>query len=431
MNSLHEPSVLSPTRRAVLVLPEPPFPPMAGNALRDAQQIELLRRLGHEVHLLCVRPRLDSTAAADRDAAAARGVTLHLMAEHPRPSTEPMLARLARKAGYLVATPSLHPFAWWMAPYDLPRSLPAALAALQPDVVLMRSTFLGLLPDVRAQVDVPVVVDCHDDEVHLARELIPSVRWWRRPGPVANHRGVRRLWRARLPLAAEIWAVSVEDAARISAVAGPCPVLVVPSGVDERLVVPGPRPGPDDACALVANYGYGPNLDGVRWLLRLVWPRVRRARPAATLHLVGGGAEDALHQLTATTAGVTVLGRVADLAPIYHGTGVMLAPLMHGGGSRLKVVEAWQQGKALVATPKGIEGLGAPAGAAVCAPTPEAYADALASLLGDSARRARLGDEGRRFVLDHLAFDRLASGLRDRSVVAGSPRATVPHRAGR
>src|SRR5258705_1373669 len=133
-----------------------------------------------------------------------------------------------------------------------------------------------------------MVVDCHDSDVHLAGELLSTVHGAARLGPWANLRGVRRAVARFLPLADEVWAVSAEDATRLAAEAPGARLLVVPSGMDERQATMAPNPGIDGTALLVANFGYGPNARGTEWLLRAVWPDVRRRVPTAALWPVRG-----------------------------------------------------------------------------------------------------------------------------------------------
>ncbi len=401
--------------RAVLVLPESPYPPIWGNALRDVQQIALLQRLGYEVVLLCVRPRIGSSAAVDRETAARAGVRIELLSEAVRDLRETWAVKVGRKLGYLWSGNASHPFAWWCAPYNLAGTLPKRIAAMAPAAVVLRSLFVDLLPALRRAFGGTIVVDCHDADVHLAREMVRSVPWWAALGPLANYRGVRTVCRRWLPIADEVWAVSAEDAARIRPYAASKPVLVVPSSVDENQVVASAAPGCDDVCAMVANYGYGPNLNAARWFVKRVWPRVRRTRSAARLLLVGGRAEERVRGLAASAEGIEATGRLDDLGPIYAEAGVMLAPLLEGSGSRLKIVEAWKHGKAVLTTSKGIEGIAAPPEAAVITDQPAAFATSLASLMVNPQARHRLGEAGLRFLTEQLSFEHVAGELSLRS----------------
>ena len=404
-------------RRAVLVVPEIPIPPRSGNAWRDLQQLSVLGHLGFSVHVVAARRRWDLGDA--EEAATVRlldgGVTY--LSEIRTERREPLAARVVRKAGYVIGA-GRHPFGWWLPGTLTERLLPAARTARPSDVALIRSIFIHEIPGLRQIWPGRIVVDCHDSDVHLASELLTAVRGPARLGPWANLRGVRRAVARFLPLADEVWAVSAEDATRLAGQAPGARLLVVPSGMDERQAATAPNPGVDGTALLVANFGYGPNARGAEWLLRAVWPEVRRRVPAATLRLVGGRMPTELARLADATPGVDVMGQVAELAPLLRDAAVLLAPLLEGGGTRLKIVEAWSQGKAVVTTAKGIEGLPWSAGAVAVVDTPSAFADRLQELMTDAARRRAMGAAALALFRQRLSWEVVRQAVATGSIVA-------------
>jgi polysaccharide biosynthesis protein PslH len=404
---------------AALVLPEPPFPEDSGNSLRDAQQIELLGRLGYEVILICVRPRLPGRQDGSGAGGGRRRPRTIFLSEETLPEVETKAQMIGKKLSYLLAGNRSHPFGWWLDFYSVSSALPEVLRRLQPSLLVVRSIFIGFLRAVREVFAGPLILDCHDDDVHLAREMVRSVPFTGKLGPWANLVGVTRSVRHGLPLADEIWAVSQGDAEGLARFSGGRPVLVVPSGVDEGALSVAPSPGADGRCALIANFSYGPNLIGARWLVEKAWPAVRRLAPGAELLLVGGGREREVTALAREDTGIRALGRIPSLEAVYAEAGVILAPLLQGGGSRLKVVEAWRYGKAVLGTTKGIEGLDAPPSACVRADSPEEFGHALAGLMNDPARRRSLGQGGLEFVGRWLTYRIIEGKLRAASVAGG------------
>jgi glycosyltransferase involved in cell wall biosynthesis len=197
-------------------------------------------------------------------------------------------------------------------------------------------------------------------------------------------------------------------------------VLVVPSGMDRARAAVAAQPGLDGCALLVANFGYGPNARGADWLLRLVWPTVRSRIPAATLACVGARMAPALQRLAAATPGTEVCGQIPDLAPRLRDAAVVLVPVLEGGGTRLKIVEAWSQGKAVVTTAKGIEGLPTPPDAVAIADDPAAFARAAAALLIDGARRHALGTRALAVFAEQLSWEVAARVVATRSMIAAS-----------
>jgi glycosyltransferase involved in cell wall biosynthesis len=399
-------------RRAVLVVPEVPTPPRCGNAWRDLQQLEVLRRMGCALHVVAARLRWDLTDVEEAAAVTALNAGVTYLARTRAEPVEPLAATVSRKARYL-ATPTVHPFGWW-----LPRNLVRALTDRRgtvDDVLLIRSIFVHEIPALRGVWPGRIVVDCHDSDVQLARELVKTVRGAAKLGPWANLVGVRRTIARYLPLADEVWAVSAEDAGRLAEEAPGARVIVVPSGMDRAGGAPAAQPGADGRALLVANFGYGPNARGAEWLLRHVWPAIRDRMPSATLQCVGARMPLALERLVTSIPGVAARGLVADIAPLLSEAAVVLAPVLEGSGTRLKIVEAWSQGKAVVTTSKGIEGLPVCDGVASIADDPREFATCVAALLTDGTRRRAMGARALEVFAERLSWD-----VAGRTVVAHS-----------
>ena len=130
-------------------------------------------------------------------------------------------------------------------------------------------------------------------------------------------------------------------------------VIVAPLAAEP---VAAPQPG-EGAGLLFVGSDTAPNLDGLRWFLREVLPRIRQAVPEVVLE-VAGKAGPAIGPLPEALAGtVRILGLVPDLAPHYRAAAVVVSPLLVGSGLKVKLVEALSQGKAVVATSVTLQGV--------------------------------------------------------------------------
>jgi glycosyltransferase involved in cell wall biosynthesis len=88
---------------------------------------------------------------------------------------------------------------------------------------------------------------------------------------------------------------------------------------------------------------------------------------------------------------------VPDTLPYLHRARAAIVPLLEGGGTRLKIVEAWAAGVPVVSTPLGAHGLGCVDGVDVLlAADVSAFADALHRVLEDDALYSRLRESGLR-----------------------------------
>ena len=141
----------------------------------------------------------------------------------------------------------------------------------------------------------------------------------------------------------------------------------------------------------VGAMGYRPNAQAADSLAQEIWPAVRARVPAARLAIVGPGREHTASYHSADES-VTFAGFVDDLQSWYRRARVVCCPIYHGGGTRVKIIEAAAHAKAIVSTRMGAEGLNFEDGREIILrDTPAELAQACVRLLGDPSAAARLG----------------------------------------
>jgi sugar transferase (PEP-CTERM/EpsH1 system associated) len=189
-------------------------------------------------------------------------------------------------------------------------------------------------------------------------------------------------------------------------------VHTVPNGVDlesfrsDETVAESER-----TCVFVGALDYRPNIDGICWFCRAVWPEIHRRRPGARLRLVGRQPVPPVRRLGAIS-GVEVVGQVSDVRPYLAGAGVVVVPLRLARGIQNKVLEAMAMGKATVASPQSLTGLSARGTVpALSAATPAEWVESVIQLMDDPIGRRRLGRDGRRYVEEFYHWDRALEPL--------------------
>ena len=160
---------------------------------------------------------------------------------------------------------------------------------------------------------------------------------------------------------------------------------------------------PEQTVLFVGVLNYEPNLHGAQWLIRDVWPLVRRAVPDARLLIVGDG-EARIAADVAGADGVTAPGFVPDLDAVYRRSGVVCCPIRVGSGTRIKLIEAAGYGKAMVSTTIGAEGLAFEDGRhALIRDDATSFAGGIVELLRDPGRSESLGAAARQLAVGGYA----------------------------
>jgi glycosyltransferase involved in cell wall biosynthesis len=142
--------------------------------------------------------------------------------------------------------------------------------------------------------------------------------------------------------------VSEEDCTELGAIAISNGVEIAPLGNAPRTY----------DFAFWGRLAYFANADAATWLIREIWPLIRRQRPAATL-LIGGADAPASIRNAHGRDGITVQSPVDDVRTLTRSVKIALFPVRFGTGQSNKVLEAAEGGCAIVATKHAMRGLDA------------------------------------------------------------------------
>jgi len=256
------------------------------------------------------------------------------------------------------------------------------------------------------------VLDAHNVEAQIAE----------RYAQLEPHRLKRRVlrWNWRKMLSFEmrtvaemdlVLAVSDTDRGTFSSHRVGDRVQVLENGVDLDYFAPrdGEKAGQG---VFVGSMDWLPNTEGIRHCIAEVLPLIRRVRPDFELSVVGRNPPSELAALAACDPGLEVTGTVDDVRPYIARAEVYLVPLGFGGGTRLKILEAFAMGKAVVSTTLGCEGIACRHGEhLLIADSPEDFAAAVLRLLAHPELRLQLAANAMGLVQEKYSWDSIGSRL--------------------
>jgi glycosyltransferase involved in cell wall biosynthesis len=212
----------------------------------------------------------------------------------------------------------------------------------------------------------------------------------------------RGMERDLLPRFSFVLAASDEDAVQVRRIAPDCRVLVYPNALprQEKPVCP-----EEDAIVFSGNLEYHPNVQAVRHFRKRIWPLLRARWPGLVWRLVGKN-PDAVRRLVAGDPRIELLGPVPNAVEALAAAKVAVVPLLAGSGTRIKILEAWAAGRAVVSTSLGAEGLRATGGEhLLIADSPSQFAEAVSRALQDEKLRRSLGAAGRALLDAEFTWD--------------------------
>jgi glycosyltransferase involved in cell wall biosynthesis len=95
----------------------------------------------------------------------------------------------------------------------------------------------------------------------------------------------------------------------------------------------------------------------LEWFLKEIFIPFRKLFNNSRLLVVGKNPWDEVKKFC-QLEGVELHSDVPDVRPYYNKSGVVVVPILTGGGTRIKVLEAALTGRPILSTPMGAHGLG-------------------------------------------------------------------------
>jgi sugar transferase (PEP-CTERM/EpsH1 system associated) len=371
-----------------------PYPPDSGGTVRT---YNLLKRLSARYEITLVAPEK-------------RAVDLRKAFESAL--ADAITVPVPRRTAARIAKSLLSPLPYIVQAHSNPAMNAAVRDALASGGFdLVHCDSISVAPAVPRHAPIPKVFNAHNVEAVIWERYVGNERRpWMVPILRSQLAKIAR-FESTLPSLFD-WYVTVseQDRDQMRRRYQASDVVVVPNGVDLDYYAPLADPE-EPALAFVGSLDWRPNQDGVRWLIRSIWPRIKSERPDARLSIVGRRPPGWIRKLC-RESGVSLHADVPDTRPHLACAAVIVVPLRIGGGSRLKILEAMAAGRCVVSTTIGAEGLDARGGEhLVIADDPAPFAQQCVSLLYDPARRQAISRLARALVETRYGWDKAALEL--------------------
>ena len=184
---------------------------------------------------------------------------------------------------------------------------------------------------------------------------------------------------------------------------------VVPNGVDLEYYRPGlcnPQP---NSLIFNGSLTFSANFEAMNYFLRDVLPLINLQIPEVTLQITGRINGIDLSRLP-INSNVRLSDFIPDIRQDVASSWVCVVPLLKGGGTRLKILEAMALGTPVVATPKAAEGLEViPNKHLLIGENNIAFAQQVVRILQDPCLRMSLAEAGRKLVEERYGWEAIGN----------------------
>ncbi|MCU1273135.1 MAG: glycosyl transferase, group 1 [Bryobacterales bacterium] len=383
-----------PQPSALVLLPEAPYPPYGGGAMRSASVLEYLARR-YEVDVIVFR----EPGAPDPEQLFPPGIARQIHVIALPPHRKDVLSKAARNTGRLLrrVPPLMDRFGGFA------QQIGSLVRGHHYNVSIVEHFWCAPYGEQLAPVSSKLVLDLHNIESVLHERCARTAI-----GPEAlAHRifrkAARDLERQWFPRYDRLLTASDADAHAAHRISPAAHITAYPNAIP---LVPQPDVAERDIVAFSGNLEYHPNLAAIRFFYTEIWPLLRDRATALKWRLIGKN-PDAVRKQTNGDERIEVSGPVINAIEELARAKVVVVPLLAGSGTRFKLIEAWAAGRAVVSTRVGAEGLPARHGEnLLLADDAHSFAEAVLLLLTAPDLRRELGQAGRRLFESEFTWDR-------------------------
>jgi polysaccharide biosynthesis protein PslH len=390
--------------------------PQSGASTRNYQVLKMLASQ-HNCSLLAFQARAnkgESTTALEQLASPIKLIQWREPAKRRRQLTSMMLRKSYELQSYFQQ--------------EMQEAIDALVARERYDVVLCESVFMAAY---RFPKNVKVIIDQHNIEFELKlRTYEQETAWVRRWYNWVEGQLIKTAEIERCRKADAVLVTSERELLMLKRLTPTSVVQVLPNGVDthnfQKDETLEEAPG---RIIFTGSMEYYPNVQAVLLFAQKCWPLIRAQFPTATWQIVGKNPLPDVLKL-AELPGISVIGSVPDMRPYLSQAQVAIAPLLIGGGTRLKILEALAMQKAVVSTSLGCEGLAVTTGKhLMVADQYDQFAKDTVTLLRDAQLRAALGKAGRVLAEGTYSWDHYRASLLRvlDDIVLGAPNGESAH----
>jgi polysaccharide biosynthesis protein PslH len=180
---------------------------------------------------------------------------------------------------------------------------------------------------------------------------------------------------------------------------------VIPNGVDCQAFKPGLAQPETHTLIYNGSLTFSANYQAVAYFLKEIYPVVRN-NTSDTRFIVTGSTQGVNLKLLQQDPSVHFTGFVPDVRTVVASAAMCVAPILSGGGTRLKILEAMALGTPVVTTTKGAEGIQATHDKhLLIADNPQDFVAQIKRLFDDPGLRQHIASEGRKLVEELYCWD--------------------------
>lgn len=206
---------------------------------------------------------------------------------------------------------------------------------------------------------------------------------------------------------------SKDDALRLRELSQADNIEVIPNGIDVSCAEPVKQIN-KGTLIFIGGLSWYPNKDAVLHFFDKIYPILRKEGANITVDIIGRNAPEELIERASSDKSINVHGFVDDISKYYERSNIYICPIRDGGGTKLKILDAFANKMAVVAYSMACEGIEATHKENVMiAEDAEQFAQYVIELINDTEKCMYLGNNAFKLVNHKYNYNSIGKKLSD------------------
>ena len=156
----------------------------------------------------------------------------------------------------------------------------------------------------------------------------------------------------------------------------------------------------------VGGFLHSPNVDGITWFSKNVYPQIIKVFPDMILHIISSDTPEIIKKLESKNIKIEGFLSDNDLQLLYQKCRIAIAPLRFGAGIKGKILEAAYNQIPMVTTSIGGEGLDNSIKAFIMVDDADDMANLICELYLDYSKLKQMSDSGKMLIEKYYSFQK-------------------------
>jgi glycosyltransferase involved in cell wall biosynthesis len=199
--------------------------------------------------------------------------------------------------------------------------------------------------------------------------------------------------------------VSEVDCERLREIHGDINTEVIENGVDCDYFKYYPGNYNSKELIFMGALDYYPNTNAMQYFCSDIWPLLKKKHPEVSFTIIGKNPSSQLLTIVNAHEDIRIVGFVDDVRPYLREASIFVCPIMEGGGTRIKILDAFAQGIPVISTDVGAEGLNVKNGKQIIlANSITEFVDGISTLMEREELFEAISLNARKFVEDCYSY---------------------------